>query len=225
MKRALPLLLLGAVVSTASCQKEQGEDTETPVETPKVGPEKATLPNVAISSVNLQEDCPDPAPPAAAGAAIQEAKSAVQEREAPQGDMAEGDSDRYSRPPCSQSTMQISINGQGDSSFQFSLGEVRVLNGEGEKIGVVKSRLPTLWKAEGYASWNEMVAPNVDVKASYKLSLPTWDDPNRPAGNTQYGVTFMVEADVTIDGIGKTVRSKTVRSNPVVPEPADMVET
>lgn len=175
------------------------------------------------------EDCPDPvqAEPAKAapaeGKSMQkpvEAKGALEEREAPQGDMAEGDSDRYSRPPCSQSTMQFAIGDSGDNAFQFAVGEIRVLDIGGKRIGVVKSRMPTLWKAEGYASWNEMVAPNTEVKASYKLSLPTWDDPNRPAGNSNHGLSFILEADVTIDGV-----SKTVRSNPVVPEPVEMIET
>ena len=168
----------------------------------------------------MVEDCPDAKPPGEA-TEVEPAEDPAEEAKgrAPEASAVEGDSAHGYDAPCRQSFMQIAITGQGESSFKFAVTQVRVLDGAGTKLGTVKTRMPTIWKSEGYAAWDEMVMPMNAVKASYKVSLPTWDDASKQVG-PNYGSAYMLEADVSINGV-----SKTIRSSPVVPEPPDMVET
>jgi hypothetical protein len=224
MKHALSLLLVVAALGAGSCQKEK--DSETPGDSPKLTPPAVTLPEVTIASVSLVGNCPDAEPDAK-----QEAKSAdsgsmvnpALEKRAPAGDRvpdAEGDSAYEYEEPCVQSTMQLAIGGQGDRSLPFRVTALRVLDSTGKRVGTVSSRMPMIWKADGYQAWDETVMPNDAVQASYKLSLVTWDEGGAQTAQAPYGMNFFVEADVLIDGV-----SKTIRSSLIAPEPPDMIET
>lgn len=224
MKNSISLLVVVAVLGTGSCQKEQ--DSNTPGDSPKLTPLAATLPEVTIASVSLVGDCPDPTPDPKQEAKSVESASRVNPalaEGAPAGDRlvaAEGESERDYDRPCTQSTMQLAIGDQGDRSLPFRVRALRVLDATGKRMGTLNSRMPMIWKADGYQAWDETVMAKSAVQASYKLSMVSWDEGGAQSGQNLYGMAFMVEADVSIDGV-----SKTIRSSLIAPEPQDMIET
>lgn len=213
MHRLLAILSI-ATLSTAACQKESGGSappTKTPV------PKPVVVASVAISSAALQENCPDekPAPEGDAPESSMKPGGEKEEEKRAQGDM---DADYYE--PCMQSSMQIAITGQGESSSKFAIQEVRLLGPKGAVLGTIKTRGASIWKDNGYAAWDQVIAPSTDVKASYKLTLSDWSAIEKKLGTGSYGAIYMLEADVEIDGV-----TKTIRSGQVSRERVEMIET
>lgn len=204
MIRSLSSLLLLVALGSTSCQKEQ--EAKTPIDSPKELPEKAAVAEVSIASVSILEDCPD-----AEADSLTEGDMADQDREADGygGDM-----------PCSQSSMQIAITGQGAASSKLAIKTIRFIGPKGQALGTLAPRAPTIWKAAGYAAWDEMILPKTDVKASYKLSVPNWNEVQQKLGGSTYGPLYRLEADIMI---GETTR--TVRSAEVVREQTEMIDT
>ncbi len=212
-----------ALLASAACQKESTSSETPPTPSPEPVPTKVA--EVSISSVTVQQDCPDPKPEPEAEPAMEEAKSATMTKAAAMAeeadeDVAEGDSEFGYAPPCVQSMMQISITGQGKNSSKFAVKEVRLLGPNDKKLTVVPTRAPSIWKDNTYAAWDETVAPSTDVKASYKLGFRSWYEVEKALGGSSYGPMFVIEADVSIDGVAKTIRSASI-----VREPEEMVET
>jgi hypothetical protein len=205
MHRLLPILSLSALTLLA-CQKESKPDEPVAAAAPAV-----TSAKVSIASVTMLEDCPDPEkdPP--------EAKASA---EAEMEDMVEGDSDRSYDPPCVQSTMQLAITGQGDGAAKLVVKEVRLLGPKGDALETIQTRMPTVWQEGGYASWDEMVPAKTDIKASYKLSPPNWNETEKKLGGSSYGPAFLLEADIEVGGVVQTMQS-----GQVVREPVEMIET
>lgn len=213
MNRLLAVVALGAI-ALGGCQKENDaeEPVVNPVKTPTEEPVK--IAEVAISSVSMTSDCPDPEP-AVEERATEEAKRAMREDAA---SMVEGDS-AYEEP-CQQSMIQLSFTGQGDSSSKVALKEVRVLGPDGSVLGTAKSRHPTEWKNNVYTPWDQMLNPKADTVVAYKLSIPTWASPAAQSQGSSYGTMMRVEVDVVIGDVTKTVKSAEYTR-----EPEEMVET
>jgi hypothetical protein len=211
MNRLLAVVAMGAV-TLGACQKEN--DAEEPIVDPAKSPsgEPVRIAEVAISSVSMTGDCPDPEP-------VQEAKRARPQSEA-EASAVEGDSDRYSVPPCQQSMIQLSFTGQGESSTKVLLKEVRVLGPDGSVLGTAKSRNPTEWKNNVYTPWDQMLKPKTDAVVAYKLGIPTWASPEAQSSGSSYGTMMRVEVDVVIGDV-----TKTVKSGEYTREPEEMVET
>jgi hypothetical protein len=209
MIRTLSILAVLTAFSTSACQKER--ESKTPGDTPKQLPDRVA--DVAIASVTILEDCPD-----------SDAKPSADRQSAPSGDMADNEADMggyaHGGMPCSQSSMQISITGLGDASSQLAIKATRLLGPKGDTVGTLVTRRPKIWKAEGYAAWDETIMPKTDVKASYKLSLPNWSEVQNKIDGSTYNTMFRLEADIEIDGVPKTIRS-----SEVVREQTEMVDT
>lgn len=210
MNRTLSIVAVLAAFSSSGCQKEREAKTP-PGDTPQQLPDRGAVADVAIASVSILEDCPD-------SEALVDSK--------PDPDMADGEADMDmdgfapGGMPCSQSSMQISITGQGDASSKLAIKATRLLNPKGDAVGTLATRRPKIWQAEGYAPWDETIMPKTDVKASYKLSLPNWTEVQNKIEGSTYNTMFRVEADIEIDGVPKTIRS-----SEVVREQTEMVDT
>lgn len=204
MIRPLSSLLLLLALGSASCQKEK--ESKTPVDTPKGLPDKSLVAEVSIASVVILEDCPDTD---GHSAAVEE--MADQDRE---------DSADYLGMPCSQSSMQIAVTGQGETSSKLKIAAIRLLGPKGQNLGTLVPRAPTIWKAEAYSAWDEMIMPKTDVKASYKLSVPNWTAVQSKLGGSTFGPLYRLEADIMIGDV-----TKTVRSAEIVREQVEMVDT
>jgi len=219
MTRLLPLFALTALAASA-CQKEsKPTDPVAPPTAPVEVPEVIEVAEVAIASVTMLEDCPDPAKVEAATEKEQRPEAKRAQGAVAQDEM-EGDSAYGYVEPCGQSTMQIAVTGQGDFSSKLKLVEVRLLGPNDEILGIIAARSPTIWNNNGYLPWDQVVQPKTDVKASYKLSLDNWGKIEKNLGRSSYGPMFLIEADIDIGGVRKTIRSSQAPR-----EPMEMIET
>lgn len=174
---------------------------------------------VAVASVQLRSDCPDPAEaeaPAASASAASELPPGPGSSKA--RSMRPGDSDRHM---CTQSMVQLAVS--SEFAGQFRVEAVRVLDPATRRVaGSSTLRLPTQWTAGSYTPWDARVVPGVELKISYKLGnldLSRASELVGPAFNP-FGGPYILELDVAIDGVRKTILSPEFRH-----EPADIMVT
>jgi hypothetical protein len=211
MTRLIPIIALTALTA-ASCQKESKPiDPATQPTTPIEKPVIVNPAVVTIASVTMLEDCPDADPVEA-----KEARAVTE----PEGEMAEGKRDERYAEPCAQSTMQLAITGQGESSSKLKIVALRLVGPDGKTLDTLEARSPTIWKDNAYVPWDQMVLPKTDVKASYKVSIGNWSKVEKALGGSSYGRMYVVEADVEIAGVRGTIRSSKATR-----EPVEMIET
>ncbi len=161
---------------------------------------------VAIASVMLLDDCPEPpaAPSAAPGAASRSGETA--ESRSPQKGPVRDNSSR-----CSQSTVQIAV--RSDRPGTFRIHAIRVLDATSERVaGTTTLRQPSRWNdADGTYTpqWDERVVPGPALQIIYKLGPLDLSKANKrgtPTVDIFHG-PFMLELDVSIDGRRRKVRS------------------
>jgi len=170
---------------------------------------------VAIASVHLLDDCPDPR----AEPEMRE-RSAASKMRPPRyaGEAAED-----SRRRCAQSMVQMAV--RSDRPGRLRIEAVRVLDPVTKRVaGTASLRQPSRWEPTSgmYAPWDERVVAGADLQTSYKLGALDLSKANAPGGpsvNT-YAGPFMLEVDISIDG-----RRQTVRSPEFGREEPDMVRT
>lgn len=172
---------------------------------------------VAVASVQLIQDCPDPAAETAAGAPAQ--GSAQSAQEAPAMPAAGASAKRASRmgpgstwtPPCTQSTLQLALQNPGKTDATLRVEAVRLVDvGSKRVLGPIAARKPSVWSAEGsYKPWDERVPVAAELKIGYRLGEPDWVKVTETlgAGVNLYAQPFVLEVDVSIDGTRQTVRS------------------
>lgn len=166
------------------------------------GPPRAEI-DVAVASVQLIQDCPDPPEVAASWASAPTA-----------GPMAkptvEGDAPAWS-PPCTQSTVQLGLTNNGGMAGKLQVVGVRLLDAASKReLGRLAARKPNLWTEEGtYRSWDETLAEGVHVVAAYRLGEPDWSQVQgllAPGANL-YAIPLILEIELSVDGAVQTVRS------------------
>lgn len=198
-------------------------DPRAPTATP--GTPKPASAAVAIASVQLLGDCPDPAPEAApapaAGASMERPDPAItRPQEATSAGQAPAQRSRMKVGPgsagdssfrrmCQQSMVQMSVRSDGPGVLKIE--GVRILDADTKKVaGPATMRAPTVWSEDGaYTPWDERVGGGVEHKVSYKLGEPDMSRATEAVGpefNTYMG-PFILEVDVSIDGKRQTVRS------------------
>lgn len=218
---ALALLLSACASWENSPSASAPPPAETPVPSSRYAPPPPVEPgvtpppgraaeiHVAIASVQLLEDCPEPAAapePAASSRAPAGAASRQQEKRS--SDYVE---------QCTQSTVQLAVH--SDRSGPFRIEAIRVLDpGTQRQAGTTTLRQPTRWSADGsYVPWNERVTAGQDLQISYKLGeldLSRASERVGPAFNTFAG-PFVLELDVSLDGARQTIRSAEFGRRPV----------
>jgi hypothetical protein len=189
--------LLALFLAVTACASHDGR------ETPLEDPASHVALRATIASVQIAEDCPDRDEPAAAGKVSQAAS--MERARGPAGDSAEGWS-----PPCSQSTMQLTLAHDGKQALPIEVKAVRLTAaGTGALLGTAPFRKPTRWTDDGrYDAWDQSIAPGVELKVSYKLGEPDWSLVAKALGNDDtYGQRFVLEVDLAFAGRSITVRS------------------
>lgn len=192
-------------------------------------PEPAPLPEpqhveirVAIASVQLIEDCPEPVPAVAPAGVTKPTLGATSPTESVRagqaGRTANGDGASFPQP-CSQSMVQLSL--QSDVPGAFRIDAVRLIDPRTKRVaGTTKLRAPTRWD-DGYGPWDGQVVVKTELKISYKLGEP---DVSRAAERGLSEVNssgpFILELDVAVDG-----HRQTIRSSEFYREPPHMVVT
>lgn len=203
--RRLPLLL-SLVLFGAACASHDGRepDTETPVT------QRVEL-RASIASVQLAQNCPDPA-----ATDQQKPAAAMPPREGDvpsQGAAARmrGDSQGNWSPPCTQSTVQLTIAHDGKETLPFEVKAMRLTQaGQGGVLASVPYRGPQRWVDSGsrYEPWDEKLAAATELKVSYKLGEPDWSLVSKAIGSDDtYGKRYVLEVDVAFAGRTITLRS------------------
>lgn len=211
--RCLQLACFAVLVAACTSHDDNDGSSTPPTVVPKTDPLAASpkLAVVSIASVQMIQDCPDPAPAPAAGATAA-AKSAAMPAEPPAADISErpGAVARGGpgfQQPCTQSMMQVAFAGQGKESARVEVKRVRLLTPAGKALDTIVARKPMFWTDETYKPWDQLIQPNTDVKGSYKLSLPNWTTVEAASGKPSLGAMFILELEVEVGGVSQTVRS------------------
>lgn len=116
---------------------------------------------------------------------------------------------------CRQSSMQLQFSAFEKS--EVSILDVRLIDPKtGQVLERLKSREPQQWSGDAYISWDQVLQPTVVLKASYKLSAPSYNYPG--AGDSRFGYAskYTVEVDVLINGELHTVTGEATREPEVV---------
>lgn len=193
------LLRTGAavIVSTLlACASHEGPSST--IYTPEISPSALI---VAVASVQLNQDCPDPPAP-----------TAVAQEESP-GAMMPGASMEMGpgggSMPCAQSTVQLSVTNEGAMPGKLQILSIRLLDAaSGRELGTLVGRGPSLWNdATGYQAWDERIDPGATLKVSYKLADPDWAQvqAHLEPGTNLFARPFILE--IQLKGQTGTVRS------------------
>jgi hypothetical protein len=190
-------------LSLAACASHEG--------TTKPDAPRAEV-RVAVASVQVQRDCPDPVEPhespsqPAAAAMPPPANSVAAGPSAERGaDTAFGWS-----PPCTQSTVQLLLTNVGPRDAQVRVEAVRLLDAANKReLGTMAPRKPTRFEAGTYQPWDERMPTGATVQAGYRLGDPDWGKVQSTVGPSVdlFARPFVLELDVSVDGISQTVRS------------------
>ena len=175
---------------------------------PTSGGATANLPTlqVAIASITLADDC-------GASSATEEAKTATGSRMA--------DQDRG----CQQTMLQLQLTSTNPrQASHVTLRSVELLDDTGKVLGQLTARVPTQWQATGsYVAWDQNVAANATVQASWPLSAPAWETYGLSEAAAA-GRSFQVRVTLTTDGNDQVVAGQaTVISPRAILEP--MIQT
>jgi len=147
--------------------------------------------DVEIASVTLADDCADP--------------TAEMSRRAPGAseDMNMGDR------ACEQTAMQLSLTATGGGPTQIRIAKVELLGADGKPLGVLESRMPTVWnEGNGYVAWDQTIAGGQRVQASYKLSAPDWGA--IPDGRWNASTTFHVRVTLVLGTQERTIEKQAI---------------
>lgn len=119
---------------------------------------------------------------------------------------------------CQQSNMQLVITASGKGYADIQVLAVRIRDqGSNAMLDEVEAREPQRWSPPVYTTWDERIAAQTSVTASYKLSQPDWS--KIETGGTRYassGRTFRVEVVLLIDGVSRTLQLDGVSREPEV---------
>ena len=246
MLARLHLALLA--LSLSACAAHDGPVSASSRELEKPPPE--TLPHadltIAIASVTLEQNCPDPPEPvvpASTTAAEAPAQPAPGELGSPMPPQAGAPLARAKRsadagpwqPPCNQSTMQLALSNTGVAPGTLRIKAIRLLDAASKKpLGTLNARRPSLWSdTGGYQKWDQQILPGATLKTSYSLDEPAWPDVQTQLGSANlYTTPYLLELDLTVDGAVNGAVAKaadgavqTVRSSEFLRQEVHMIVT
>ena len=226
MLARLPAALVALALSACTSHEgpvSTGREPEQPPEAVKVPHASLTI---AIASVTLQQDCPDPpeppppTPAALAPAAPAEPGPAARALPMKNESMAQPhpgasvDGRGGWQQPCTQSSMQLALTNTGDAPGVVFIKSVRLLDAASKQpLGSLNARRPTLWDANSlagsYQKWDQRILPGATLKTSYSLGDPSWTEVTQKLGGSanEYTTPFILEVDIVVDGAVQTVRS------------------
>lgn len=222
MKLLGPALAASILAFTVGCAgHDDGKKEGAAPSAEETGKPKAPEPpkasakiQVAVASVQLQDDCPSPEPMEQEAAKPTASRGAPSRRER-MGDEAEGDvaPDAVANdwgPECVQSTVQISIESEAEEAVPFAIRTVRLKKADGgDVLSTMKPREPNVWKGSKYEQWDESIAAGSSSKVVYSLGDPDWAKVEKVVGSS-WGPLYIVELEVEIGGEVRTIVSPKV---------------
>ncbi len=160
--------------------------------------------SASIASVSLGDEC---------GGSSGAAKGA------PAQDCAVGGCQSY----CQQTNVQIAFSaGAGTAGAAIQIVKVELMDSaSGTLVDTLTSSKPQVWNGSAYASWNQIVTPGGDLKASYDLSSPSWSKidgsgagTTRLSGSGSYSRSFKLHVTLLIDGVQIILESTDLNRQP-----------
>lgn len=238
------ILVLAALTAAAGCTstvskapKENGEEAaaeeneEKPEEKKpeeKKPEEKEVLVDVAVGSVLLERDCPDPAaadspaPTSVAPPASKRPASRISPGVTAPGVRRQPGVAVTSRT-CRQSTLQITFDNRGANPAKVSIVEVTMRDVETDQVvATLPSRWPSKWSDadNAYTKWDESVAATTSARTSYRIKPPSWTAVEaKLGGKPSRGRVYEVDVSLQVDGAPATARSAEFTRPPIVPMP------
>lgn len=195
-----------------------------PIGTPDPTPQPEAV-RVAIGSVTLDQDCPDPVVPVSAkrSEAAPERPVPGASRGAPPMPASDAVGGRAFRRACAQSTLQVRFTNEGKSTASVRIASIQLHDVTTKSVlAPVQARLPAVFNETGeYLPWDERIAAGTEFHASYRLTPPDWSKVEAAlAGSTSRGRELELEVTAEIDGKPTTVRSPAFSRPPEVIMPA-----
>jgi hypothetical protein len=191
----------------------------------KVDPEQkppepvASAVKIAIASVTLDQNCPDPEPPASPPPSTSTSPSPATDvppsppakRAAPMPPRpGEAPSAVAVRRACQPSTLQVRFTNTGKAAASVRIASIQLHDVQSKSVLLpVAARLPAAFSDSGaYTPWDERLAAGTEFHASYRLTPPEWSMvESKLGGATSRGRELELEVMFEIDGKPMTVRS------------------
>lgn len=152
---------------------------------------------VSVSAITLGDDCGSGAP------ALRES-----------GDCA-ADAPGGCGFACRQSSVQLDIVSTAHAPASFEVRAVRLYNkSTGALADTLTASEAKQWVNNQYAPWNEQIAPASAVKATYKLSTPSYS--TGLVGGRFSSTVYTTQVDVAIDGEVRTLAGPDAHREPDV---------
>jgi hypothetical protein len=160
------------------------------------GPAALTV-EASIASVTLAQDCP------------------AAERGAPGLIGADCEAGADDCGFCQQSSLQLHLEAIGEGAeVPFEIVSIRVTDPEAVLVGTLDARNPRVFEADGYAAWDETLAPGDDLDVSYDTTAPDWYGTS--GARFGWGTVYRVEVVVRIDGVERTLSADAMREPEIV---------
>jgi hypothetical protein len=159
----------------------------------------------SISAVTLGDECATSAP------------SSISADCAPESGAAKAAPGGCGGSYCQQSNVQIAFNaGAGTAGVRVEVVSVTLHDSaSGNIVDTLTPSKPQAWSGNGYAAWNETIAPAGDLKASYNLTAPSWSKITS-GGNTTYSTKYKLQVTFRIDGAEIILESTNLNREPQV---------
>lgn len=110
---------------------------------------------------------------------------------------------------CRQSSMQLAFASASSTPAKIAIKAVRLMDRNTRAVlQTLTSREPQQWSADQYRAWDESLPAGAVLKASYKLSAPTF----YYGGDARLSYQpYLVEVDVEIEGELRTLSVEATR--------------
>jgi len=112
---------------------------------------------------------------------------------------------------CDQTSMQLSLRASdGSEPTNVRVKLVELLDTDGKLLAKLAPRSPTRWTTDGsYTPWDQTIAPNQTLAASYSLSAPDWNTLTGSRWNA-HSKTFQLRVILTIGSKDRTVDRQSI---------------
>jgi hypothetical protein len=209
-------------VAVAACSKDTGTGTNSD-KVPGFGKVAPAEVSVELSGVTLADDCGDvtervPPPSQPKAAAGSSTKPSAAESISAGACADPRNCHGPTQPPCEPTSMQLSLRAPADvKATTLRITKVELLDG-GKVVDTLAARKPSKWDDKGtYVTWDEAIAPDQTIQASYLMSPPDWNKLTGGKYNAHTKV-FNLRVTFTTGNAEKTIEKQAI--TPVAIEPA-----
>jgi len=118
-------------------------------------------------------------------------------------------------PTCQQSNVQLALDaGSGSAPAKIKIVSVTLNDAaDGTQVDELTTSNPQQWTGGGYTAWDQSLAPNTQLKASYSLSAPSW---STIGASTSYQRKFRLIVTLDVDGQQLVLQSAELSREAVV---------